>query len=102
MIPQTPLTDLAASLPYKLPSIGSPMHEDPSLVLLFAQLRSWSLQTVKGAIAVPGKTEFNVRSLLILSRMSRLILSRSLFFTWLECSVGWVSVTSRRIARVLD
>lgn len=38
------------------------MHEDPCLVLLFGQLRSWSLQTVKGAMAVPGKTEFNVSS----------------------------------------
>lgn len=39
------------------------MHEDPSLVLLLAQLRSWSLQTVKGAMAVPGRTEFNVSDL---------------------------------------
>lgn len=38
------------------------MHEDPCLVLLYAQLRSWSLQTVKGALAVPGRTEFNVSS----------------------------------------
>lgn len=38
-----------------------PPREDPALLFLFAQLRSWSLQTVKGAIAVPGKTEFNVR-----------------------------------------
>lgn len=38
------------------------MHEDPCLVLLFEQLRSRSLQTVKGAVAVPGHTEFNVSS----------------------------------------
>ena len=57
---QTPLADLAARLPYQLSNIGSPMHEDPGLILLFAQLRSWSLQTLKGAIAVPGRTEFNV------------------------------------------
>lgn len=58
---QTPLSDLASRLPYKLPTVSSPAREDPALVFLFAQLRSWSLQTVKGAIAVPGKTEFNVR-----------------------------------------
>lgn len=57
---QTPLADLAARIPYQLSTIGSPMHEDPGLILLFAQLRSWSLQTLKGAIAVPGRTEFNV------------------------------------------
>jgi hypothetical protein len=56
----TPLADLADALPYKLSSIGSPMHEDPCLVLLLSSLRSFSLQTVKGAIAVPGRTEFNV------------------------------------------
>jgi len=61
--PQTPLAELASRLPaYSLTSVGSPMHEDPCLVLLFGQLRSWSLQTVKGAMAVPGKTEFNVSS----------------------------------------
>lgn len=57
---QTPLNELASRLPYKLVTVGSPMHEDPCLVLLFEQLRSWSLQTVKGAVAVPGRTEFNV------------------------------------------
>jgi len=43
--------------------VTQPPREDPALLFLFAQLRSWSLQTVKGAIAVPGKTEFNVRPL---------------------------------------
>lgn len=57
---KTPLADLASRIPYDLALIGSPSHEDPCLILLFAQLRSYSLQTVKGAIAVPGKTEFNV------------------------------------------
>lgn len=69
-IAQTPLAELASRLPYKLVGIGSPMHEDPCLVLLFEQLRSRSLQTVKGAVAVPGHTEFNV-SLTILSSRSR-------------------------------
>jgi hypothetical protein len=58
---QTPLPELARRLPYKLEDVKSPLREDPALILLFAQLRSWSLQTVKGAIGVAGKTEFNVR-----------------------------------------
>lgn len=57
---QTPLADLAVTLPYKLPSVGSPLHEDPNLVLLLAQLRSFSMQTVKGAMEIKGRTEFNV------------------------------------------
>lgn len=64
LVYQTPLEDLAARLPYKLVSIGRPMHEDPCLVLLFGQLRSWSLQTLKGATTVSGRTEFNVSLIL--------------------------------------
>ncbi|GJN89497.1 hypothetical protein Rhopal_002484-T1 [Rhodotorula paludigena] len=44
----TPLSRLASRLPYRLPAVSSPKREDPALVFLFAQLRSWSLQTVKG------------------------------------------------------
>lgn len=44
------------------------MHEDPALVLLYSCLRSYSLQTVKGAIAVPGQTEFNVSPTFLLYR----------------------------------
>jgi hypothetical protein len=57
---QTPLATLASQLPYKLEQIGSLTHEDPSLILLFSQLRSKSLQTLKGAVAIPGSVEFNV------------------------------------------
>jgi hypothetical protein len=39
--------------------IGSPHYDDPSLALLFLQLKSRSLQTVKGAIEISGRTEFN-------------------------------------------
>lgn len=40
--------------------IGSLPHEDPSLIILYAQIRSWSLQTIKGALGVPGATEVDV------------------------------------------
>ncbi|BGO90977.1 hypothetical protein NBRC10512_002265 [Rhodotorula toruloides] len=80
----TPLSDLATRLPYKLPVVSSPAREDPALVFLFAQLRSWSLQTVKGAIAVPGKTEFNfvLHISRILCRMGCHVLALNLLRTW--------------------
>lgn len=66
------------------------MHEDPSLILLFAHLRSYSLQTVKGAIAVSGQTEFNV-SLLPPLWLTVLTLGFSLYCTCPASSVEWVS-----------
>ncbi|BGP39389.1 regulator of (H+)-ATPase in vacuolar membrane [Rhodotorula kratochvilovae] len=80
----TPLSQLASRLPYKVPVISSPAREDPALVFLFAQLRSWSLQTVKGAIAVPGKTEFNfvLHISRILCRMGCHVLALNLLRTW--------------------
>ncbi|GAA6056051.1 hypothetical protein JCM3770_007000 [Rhodotorula araucariae] len=80
----TPLSQLATRLPYKLSNMSSPAREDPALVFLFAQLRSWSLQTVKGAIAVPGKTEFNfvLHISRILCRMGCHVLALNLLRTW--------------------
>ncbi|GAA6036036.1 hypothetical protein JCM8097_006576 [Rhodosporidiobolus ruineniae] len=80
----TPLSDLAQRLPYKLDDVRSPPREDPALVLLFGQLRSWSLQTVKGAIAVPGKTEYNfvLHISRILCRMGCHVLALNLLRTW--------------------
>lgn len=40
-------------------SIGQPHYDDPSLALLFMQLKSRSLQTVKGVVEISGRTEFN-------------------------------------------
>ncbi|KAM0789088.1 hypothetical protein ACM66B_003147 [Microbotryomycetes sp. NB124-2] len=55
----SPLASLAAEVapPFDV-EIASHAYEDPSLVYMFSQLRSWSLQTVKGAVAVSGQTEF--------------------------------------------
>ncbi|KAL8278398.1 hypothetical protein RQP46_009290 [Phenoliferia psychrophenolica] len=80
----TPLVDLAARLPYRLDVVGQPTHEDPCLVLLFAQLRSWSLQTVKGATAVPGHTEFNfvLHMSRVLTRMGCHVLALNLVQSW--------------------
>jgi hypothetical protein len=57
---QTPLTDLAASLDIIIPAVGEDLHyDDPSLALLFSQLKSKTLQTAKGASEIPEGTEFN-------------------------------------------
>ncbi|GAA5871377.1 hypothetical protein JCM8547_002650 [Rhodosporidiobolus lusitaniae] len=94
----TPLPDLARHLPYKLDDVQSPPREDPALVLLFAQLRSWSLQTVKGAIAVLGKTEFGfvLHIARILCRMGCHVLALNLLRNWrfLPPSPRPVSTTS--------
>ncbi|GAA5906755.1 hypothetical protein JCM6882_003293 [Rhodosporidiobolus microsporus] len=80
----TPLQELATQLPYKLVNVQSPRREDPALVLLFSQLRSWSLQTVKGAIAVSPTTEFNfvLHISRILCRMGCHVLALNLLRNW--------------------
>ncbi|KAG8694259.1 regulator of (H+)-ATPase in vacuolar membrane, partial [Ceratobasidium sp. 394] len=57
----TPLGQFAASLKdiFEIGVIGDPHFDDPSLALLFAQLKSKSLQTVKGVSEISGRTEFN-------------------------------------------
>ncbi|QRW12027.1 RAV1-regulator of (H+)-ATPase in vacuolar membrane-like protein [Ceratobasidium sp. AG-Ba] len=57
----TPLEQFAASLKdsFEIGVIGDPHFDDPSLALLFAQLKSKSLQTVKGVNEISGRTEFN-------------------------------------------
>ncbi|KAG8690966.1 regulator of (H+)-ATPase in vacuolar membrane [Ceratobasidium sp. 423] len=57
----TPLGRLASSLKedFTIEEIGDPHFDDPSLALLFAQLKSKSLQTVKGVSEISGQTEFN-------------------------------------------
>ncbi|GAA5986299.1 hypothetical protein JCM10908_003694 [Rhodotorula pacifica] len=80
----TPLSVLATRLPYRLDLVSSPARENPTLVFLFGQLRGWSLQTVKGALAVPGKTEFTfvLHIARILCRMGCHLLALNLLRTW--------------------
>ncbi|BGP55007.1 regulator of (H+)-ATPase in vacuolar membrane [Rhodotorula sphaerocarpa] len=80
----TPLPVLANRLPYKLENVQSPAREDPTLVYLFAQLRSWSLQTVKGALAVSGRTEssFVLHIARTLCRSGCHVLALNLLRTW--------------------
>ncbi|KAJ6621584.1 RAVE protein 1 C terminal-domain-containing protein [Mycena sp. CBHHK59/15] len=53
----TPLQDVADSL--KITEIGEPHYDDPSLALLFSQLRSKTLQAAKGSSEISGRAEFN-------------------------------------------
>ncbi len=39
--------------------IGEPHYDDPSLALLFSELKSKTLQTAKGTSEISGRTEFN-------------------------------------------
>jgi len=55
----TPLRDLADSLEMQNLEIGEPHFDDPSLALLFSQLRSKTLQTAAGTSEISGRREFN-------------------------------------------
>ena len=56
---QTPLQELARELDIRVDEIGEPHYDDTSLALLFAQLRSKTLQAAKGASEISGRLEFN-------------------------------------------
>ena len=43
----------------EIQEIGEPHYDDPSLALLFSQLKSKTLQTAKGTSEISGCTEFN-------------------------------------------
>ncbi|KAJ3966484.1 RAVE protein 1 C terminal-domain-containing protein [Lentinula raphanica] len=55
----TPLQELASILDVPVKDIGEPHYDDPSLALLFSQLRSKTLQAAKGNSEIPGRLEFN-------------------------------------------
>ncbi|TFK56949.1 hypothetical protein OE88DRAFT_1743465 [Heliocybe sulcata] len=54
-----PLADLAVHLNQLVTEIGDPHYDDPSLALLFSQLKLKTLQTAKGTSEISGQTEFN-------------------------------------------
>ncbi|TFK36859.1 RAVE protein 1 C terminal-domain-containing protein [Crucibulum laeve] len=55
----TPLQDIAAAFDVRVTEIGEPHYDDPSLALLFSQLRSKTLQAAKGTSEISGRAEFN-------------------------------------------
>jgi len=54
----TPLQDIAGALEIYV-EVGEPHYDDPSLALLFSQLRSKTLQAAQGTSEISGRSEFN-------------------------------------------
>lgn len=58
------MSELASGLDNPLiKGIGLPGQEDSSLILLYLQLRDWSLQTLQGSAAIAPIRETQVRKL---------------------------------------
>ncbi|KAL4070811.1 RAVE protein 1 C terminal-domain-containing protein [Scleroderma citrinum] len=55
----TPLQDIADAFGMRVQEIREPLFDDPSLALLFSQIRSKTLQTATGTSEISGKSEFN-------------------------------------------
>ena len=56
---QTPLQDIASTLSPPALEIGSPHYDDPSLALLFSQLKAKTLQAAQGTSEISGRVEFS-------------------------------------------
>ncbi|KAJ7654974.1 RAVE protein 1 C terminal-domain-containing protein [Mycena polygramma] len=78
----TPLQDVADSLNIK--DIGEPHYDDPSLALLFSQLRSKTLQAAKGSSEISGRVEFNfvLQIARVFCRMGCQVLALDLVRSW--------------------
>ncbi|KAF7320375.1 WD repeat protein [Mycena kentingensis (nom. inval.)] len=78
----TPLQDCAGSLGIK--EIGEPHYDDPSLALLFSQLRSKTLQAAKGSSEISGRVEFNfvLQIARVFCRMGCQVLALDLVRSW--------------------
>lgn len=55
----TPLQNIATAYNIIVTEIKEPHYDDPSLALLFSQLRSKTLQAAKGTSEISGRAEFN-------------------------------------------
>ncbi|KAF8578745.1 hypothetical protein K439DRAFT_1361373 [Ramaria rubella] len=83
----TPLAELAKSLDsldISITEVGDPHYDDPSLALLFSQLKSMSLQTAKGTSEISGRTEFNfvLQMARVFCRMGCHVLALDLTMSW--------------------
>ncbi|KAF7339771.1 WD repeat protein [Mycena venus] len=78
----TPLQDVADSL--NITDIGEPHYDDPSLALLFSQLRSKTLQAAKGSSEISGRVEFNfvLQIARVFCRMGCQVLALDLVRSW--------------------
>ncbi|RDX52017.1 hypothetical protein OH76DRAFT_1400924 [Lentinus brumalis] len=80
----TPLEDIASILDVNIAEIGDPHYDDPSLALLFSQLKSKTLQTAQGTSEISGRTEFNfvLQIARVFCRMGCHALALNLVRTW--------------------
>lgn len=80
----TPLQELSQELDILVDEIGEPHYDDTSLALLFAQLRSKTLQAAKGASEISGRLEFNfvLQIARVFSRMGCHVLALDLVRSW--------------------
>ncbi|KAJ7169732.1 RAVE protein 1 C terminal-domain-containing protein [Mycena filopes] len=78
----TPLQDVADSLHIK--EIGEAHYDDPSLALLFSQLRTKTLQAAKGSSEISGRAEFNfvLQIARVFCRMGCQVLALDLVRSW--------------------
>ncbi|KAJ8083807.1 regulator of (H+)-ATPase in vacuolar membrane [Marasmius tenuissimus] len=80
----SPLQDLVDVLAISVKDIGEPHYDDPSLALLFSQLRSKTLQTAKGNSEISGRLEFNfvLQIARVFCRMGCHVLALDLVKSW--------------------
>ncbi|OSD03553.1 hypothetical protein PYCCODRAFT_1476945 [Trametes coccinea BRFM310] len=80
----TPLQDMVAAIDVPVADIGDPHYDDPSLALLFSQLKSKTLQTAQGTSEISGRTEFNfvLQIARVFCRMGCHVLALDLVRSW--------------------
>ncbi|KAH6916877.1 WD repeat-containing protein [Coprinopsis sp. MPI-PUGE-AT-0042] len=80
----TPLRDLAPAFNLAVQDIKEPQYDDPSLALIYAQLRDKTLQTVKGSSEISGRFEFNfvLQMARVFCRMGCHVLALDLVRSW--------------------
>ncbi|KAJ7596877.1 RAVE protein 1 C terminal-domain-containing protein [Mycena floridula] len=80
----TPLQDIAVASETIVEELGEPHYDDPSLALLFSQLRSKTLQAAQGTSEISGKSEFNfvLQIARVFCRMGCHALALDLVRTW--------------------
>ncbi|KAK7059134.1 regulator of (H+)-ATPase in vacuolar membrane [Paramarasmius palmivorus] len=80
----SPLQELVSILDVPVTNIGEPHYDDPSLALLFSQLRSKTLQAAKGNSEISGRMEFNfvLQIARVFCRMGCHVLALDLVRSW--------------------
>ena len=75
---QHPLDEFARSAQLdNVKAVGDPHYDDPSLALMFQQIKGKSLQTTVGSSEVAGQTEFNfvLHTASVFKRMGKYLLA---------------------------